>query len=205
MGIDGFWWFYKVEEPSFSAVQLEFNEAVKGAPSLPAVPSLAPRPKAPPVTQGYVNSIMEGMFVGSDLCSEIYHEPFNVLAYKLLEEEAPLPPENCIKMVMQSRVLPPAILLMGIGSERFSQLPGHLGNMLLHPDEIEEAIVTVAQALEVDWDGYFQRAKLILDYAGSDDHAAKDVSDALYTIPKALAEVKAEGAGILAVMSWGCP
>jgi hypothetical protein len=45
----------------------------------------------------------------------------------------------------------------------------------------------------------------VLDYAGFDDHAAKDVSDALYAIPRALEKVKNDGASLLAVTSWGCP
>ncbi|RUR72679.1 hypothetical protein ACF3DV_06395 [Chlorogloeopsis fritschii PCC 9212] len=68
-----------------------------------------------------------------------------------------------------------------------------------------KTLASVSHILDVDWEGYFERAKLILDYAGFEDDAAKDVSAVLQVIPKALEKVKAEGAGLLAVTSWGCP
>jgi hypothetical protein len=44
-----------------------------------------------------------------------------------------------------------------------------------------------------------------LDYAGFDDLATKDVSQALHAIPKALEKARKDGASLLAVTSWGCP
>jgi len=207
MGVDVFWWFCKVEESEFSIVQSEFEQAMQGVPALPEVPNLAPRPKNPPipVTEDYAYSVLEGVLVGGDLSSSLYHEPFNEIGYRILQEEFPLSPESIVEMVMQSRVAPPAIVLMGIGSERFAQLPGHLGNMLIHASEVETTLASVSRILNVDWEAYFERSKLVLDYAGFDDHAAKDVSDALYAIPRALEKVKNDGASLLAVTSWGCP
>lgn len=205
MGIDIFWWFYKVEPAEIEVVQLQFERATSGVPSLPEVPALTPRPQAPPVTQEYFNLVLEGVLAGRDLTSQLYHEPFDSLATRIFKENFPVSSENLVGSVMQSRVVPAAILLMGIGSERFSQLPGALGNMLVHPSKVELTIESVAHILDVDWESYFQRAKLVLDYAGFDDHATKDVSDALGAIPKALEKVKDEGAGLLAVTSWGCP
>jgi hypothetical protein len=207
MGIDGFWWFYKVEEADFSVVELEFNKAAEGIPSLPEVPPFTPRLKTPPipVTQDYAASVLEGILIGRDLSSSLYHHAFGAIAYKIVKEEFPLALENVVEVVTQSRVLPPAILLVGIGRKRFSQLPGYLGNMLLHPSEIVKKLASVSRILDVEWEGYFERAKLILDYAGFEDDAARDVSEVLQVIPKALEKVKAEGAGLLAVTSWGCP
>jgi hypothetical protein len=207
MGVDVFWWFCKVEEAEFSIVQSEFNQAMQGAPNLPEVPILPPRPKNPPipVTEDYAYSILEGVLVGGDLSSSLYHEPINEIGYRILQDEFPLSPESIVEMVMQSRVAPPAILLMGIGSERFRQLPGHLGNMLVHASEVEQTLASVSRILDVEWEPYFERSKLVLDYAGFDDHAAKDVSQALHAIPKALKEAQKAGASLLAVTSWGCP
>ena len=151
MGVDVFWWFCKVEESEFSIVQSEFEQAMQGVPALPEVPNLAPRPKNPPipVTEDYAYSVLEGVLVGGDLSSSLYHEPFNEIGYRILQEEFPLSPESIVEMVMQSRVAPPAIVLMGIGSERFAQLPGHLGNMLIHASEVE---TTLASSLEsAEW------------------------------------------------------
>jgi hypothetical protein len=205
MSVDGFWWFYKVEEHEFAIIQQEFDQATKGVPSLPAVPSLATRPQAPPVTQEYINSILEGLLAGADLSSAMYHAPFESIAYRILEDDFPLLIESGVEMAMQSRTLPPAILLMGIGSDRFSQLPGCLGNMLIPPNEVEQTLASVSRILTVDWESYFQRAKLVLDYAGFDDHASEDVLQVLQVLPNALEKVKAKGAGLLAVTSFGCP
>jgi hypothetical protein len=207
MGVDIFWWFCKVEEAEFSVVQSEFDQAMKGAPDLPEVPILAPRPKNPPipVTEDYAYSILEGVFAGADLSSSLYHKPINKIGYRILQDEFPLSTESIVEMVVQSRVAPPAILLMGIGSERFRQLPGHLGNMLVHSSEVEQTLASVSRILDVEWEPYFERSKLVLDYGGCDDRAAKDVSDALHAIPKALKESQKDGASLLAVTSWGWP
>lgn len=207
VGIDGFWWFYKVEESKFSGIQLEFELAAKEVPILPEVPVIIPPPETP---SGFLNqddaySVMDSILVGRDLSWSIYHEPFNSIVYRILEEEFPwLSCEDSVDMVMQSRVLPPAILLAGIGRNKFSQLPGYLGNILLHPNEVERSLPFIASILTVEWESYFERAKLILDYAGFDNHAAKDVSDVLEVIPRALEKVKAEGAGLLALTAFGC-
>ncbi|BAU13503.1 hypothetical protein LEP3755_40430 [Leptolyngbya sp. NIES-3755] len=205
MGIDIFWWFYKVEPANFEAVQSEFQQAAQGVSRLPEVSILAPRPKAPPVTQDYIDSVVEGSLTGGDLTLHFCHEPFSSIAYQILETETPLLPGNCIEMVILSRVAPPVILLMGIGYERFSQLPGYLGNMLIHPNEVEQTIELVSQVLDVDWESYFEKAKLGLDYAGFDDHATEDVSQVLQALPTALEQAKSEGTGLLAVTSWGIP
>lgn len=207
MGVDVFWWFCKVEEAKFSLVQSEFEQAMQGAPNLSEVPVLAPRPKNPliPVTEDYAYSILEGVLAGGDLSSSLYHEPINEIGYRILQDEFTLSPESIVEMVMQSRVAPPAILLMGIGSERFRQLPGHLGNMLIHASEVEQTLASVSRILDVEWEPYFERSKQVLDYAGFDDHAAKDVAQALNAIPKALKKAKEDGSSLLAVTSWGCP
>ena len=207
MGVDVFWWFCKVEESEFSIVQSEFDRAMQGVPNLPEVPTLERRPKNPPilVTEDYAYSVLESVLAGGDLSSSLYHEPFDEIGYRILQEEFPVSPKSIVERVMQSRVAPPAILLMGIGSERFAQLPGCLGNMLIHSSEVEHALVSVSNLLNVEWEAYFERAKLVLDYAGFDEHAAKDVADALHAIPRALRKVKSEGASLLAVTSWGCP
>ncbi|BDM83897.1 hypothetical protein [Acaryochloris marina] len=207
MGVDVFWWFCKVEDSEFSIVQSEFDQAMCGVPDLPEVPTFEPRPKNPPipVTKDYAASVLGGMLMGGDLSSSFYHEPFDQIGYRILKGEFPLTSESIVDVVIQSRVAPPAILLMGIGRERFAQLPGCLGNMLVHSSEIEQTLESVSNLLNVEWDTYFERAKLVLDYAGFDDHATKDVSAVLHAIPKALEKVRDEKASLLSVTSWGCP
>jgi hypothetical protein len=210
MSIDVFWWFFKVEETNFSIVQLAFDQAMEGVPNLPELPALAPRPKAPsvPITQDYVNSLLEDRSGWEDLSSSLYHDPFSLLAHRILQEEFPLSLEDWIAVISQPRVAPSLILLMGIGSEKFSQLPGYLGNMLIHSSKVEQTIGSVSRILDVEWKSYFESAKLMLDYSGysgTDARVVEKVSDALYALPRALEEVKNEGAGLLAVTSWGCP
>ena len=188
MGVNITWWFYKVEETDFALVKSEFDQAAEGIPSLPKVPPLAP----------------QGIFAGSDLSSSLYHEPFSLLAHRIVEEEFPLSLESILidEIVMRSRVAPPAILLIGIGSERFSQLPGYLGNMLIHSSEVEQTIESVSRILDVEWKTYFEKTKLVLDYVGDDDRAAKDVADPLHALPRALKTIKNEGASLLALTTW---
>jgi hypothetical protein len=203
MSVDGHWWFYKVKQSKFSAVQLEFDRATENMPILPEVPPLSPRPKAPPLTQEYIDSVLEGCFVGQDLGLVMYHEPFGSIACRIAEGDFPLSCENDnVGLIMQRRILPTTVLLVGIGSDRFAQLPGYLGNMLIHPDEVEQVLASVSEILAVDWDAYFERAKLVLDYGGFDDRAAKDVLKILQALPKALEQVKTEQAGLLVVTSF---
>jgi len=121
------------------------------------------------------------------------------------ERSLTLDPEDLVGMVMQNRVMPTAILLLGIGSERFSQLPGYMGNMLIEPQATEQALKWVSLVLDVDWDVYAERAKPLLAFSGSDNQAERDVAQVLHAIPNALERVTDEGAGLLALTSWGCP
>jgi hypothetical protein len=203
MGVSGHWWFYKVKKSKFAAVQLEFDRASENVPILPEIPTLRPRQKAPPVTQDYANSVLEGFRAGVDLSSEMYHEPFESIAYRIIEDDFPLSYEDDnFGLVMQGRALPTTILLVGIGSDRFAQLPGYLGNMLISPDEVEKVLVSVTEILAVDWESYFERAKLVLDYGGSGDREAKDVLEVLQALPKALEQAKSEQSGLLVVTSF---
>lgn len=205
MGLDGFWWFYKLNEDDFARVQLEFNQASIGVKSIPAVPELSSRPQAPFLTQEQAQSILESILIGRDLSWKLFHRPFHNIAYKILTESLPLSIDNYVEGIIQPRVLPPAILLAGIGHQRFSKLPGHFGNMLIHPSDVEETLKLISQILNVDWESYFDMAKIILEYAGFNDCAKKDVENVLQVIPKALEMVKAEEYGLLALTSWGCP
>ena len=203
MSADGQWWFYKVKKSKFSAVQLEFDRAVEDIPMLPAVPALADRPKAPPVTQGYMDSVLDGVLAGADLGSEMYHEPFQSIADRILKYKFPLSADDCIENVMISRTLPTALLLVGIGSNRFSKLPGYLGNMLISPDEVKQVILSVSQTLSVDFEAYFERARLVLDYGTSSGEREKqDVLEVLHALPKALKIIESEDVGLLAVTSF---
>ncbi|MEO0537338.1 MAG: hypothetical protein AAF215_26215 [Cyanobacteria bacterium P01_A01_bin.123] len=205
MSTDGLWYFYKVDNAHFKAVKRVFEKASKGMPSLPGIPTLSSYPNTLPVTQSYVDSWIENIFTGQDLSSSLYHEPFDILAYQLMEEGYPLSSKDIIEMCAQSRILPPAVLLVGIGSERFSKLPGHLGNILLHSTEIDNARTAVTQVLDIDWESYFERAKKILDYTGFDSRASSNLSEILNVIPAALERATAEDSGLLAITSWGCP
>jgi hypothetical protein len=135
----------------------------------------------------------------------MYHKPFETIAYRILKDEFLLSPHSAVEMVAQSRILPTAILLMGIGRDRFLQLPGNLGNMLIHPHEVEQTLASVSNIITVDWEPYFEMSKLLLDYGGLSAEAAKDVLKILQVIPNALEEVKTQGLGLLAVTSFGCP
>jgi len=143
MGISVYWWFYKVEETNFSILRSEFDRAAEGVPDLPDVPELAPRQKNTPVpvTKDYAISVLTSILAGRDLSWSFYHQAFESIAYRILQEEFfTMSSERFAEVASLSRVAPPAILLMGIGKERFSRLPGYLGNMLIHSSEVEQTI-----------------------------------------------------------------
>jgi hypothetical protein len=205
MGLDGFWWFYKLTENGFSQVQPEFNKARIGVRPVPVVPKLLPQPKPPFLTKEQVEAILGGILIGRDLSWNLFHQPFHDIAYQILKEGVPLSIENYVESIMQSRVLPPAILLAGVGSQKFSQLPGYFGNMLIHPNDVEETLQSILQILNIDWGSYVERTKVVLGYTTFDDCEATQVADILEVIPKALEIVQSERCGLLALTSWGCP
>ena len=129
-------------------------------------------------------------------------------AYQIPEEESVFTfnDEDLVGAVAQNRMMPPIILLMGIGRERFSQLPGYFGNLLIHPTAIDPTLERVFHLLAVDWNEYRERAICALAYSSSDgEQEAADVREILEALPNALEEARSAGTGLLAVTSWGCP
>ena len=150
----------------------------------------------------------KALFEGKYIYEVSYHEPFHNFAHQLIKKENDLLSvrDDLVGLVGQSRILPPVILYVGIGKERFSQLPGFFGNMLLHASEIEGAIASVATMLDIDWETYFARTIVALPYSSSDGvMEAHDASEVLRALPDALRTAKDIGTGLLGLTSWGAP
>lgn len=202
MGVMGCWCFYRVEENHFLNVRAEFERASVGIGDLPEVLCSASLQEVTPTASEGNDPFLEDIISGRDLSEIVYHEPFQDFADRLSEDENLLGFENCIETVVQPRTLPSVILLAGIGADKFSRLPGYFGNLLLHPSEIENAITTIDEILEVDWDTYFERSKSVLHNRVSDDIVAKDVLEVLHIFPQALRKVRDEKSGLLSLVFW---
>lgn len=211
MGVDGVWWFFKVEESDWTEIKSEFDRAVVGVGSLPEVQPFLLRPVALPVTPKYAEAVVAGVLAGAELGERLFHRPFHELAFKILIEKPDWESdERLVELALQSRVLPTVVLMTGIDRKRFAQLPGYLGNMLLHPQEVASALELVSHTLDVDWQSYSTKAKCTLDYGGPpgsdfDRDADADVAQILHALPNALQQVKNDGAGLLVLSSWGFP
>ena len=195
MSDDGHWWFYQVENNAFPAVEARFDEAARGLSDMRDVLIH----DAPPG---------KALFDGKYMYEVSWHEPFHNFAYQLVEESTNLLSvrDDFIGLVWQPHVLPPVILYVGLGKERFSGLPGFLGNMLLQALEIERAITSVSTILDIDWEAYFERAVAAIPCRGND--IAGDVRDAskiLKALPDALGRAKDNGTGLLGLTCWGSP
>jgi hypothetical protein len=208
MGIYGFWWFFKVEDCEWDLIKSEFDRAAVNIVSLLKVQPLPLRPVAPPVTARYGEAIAEGVLAGAELGKQLFHRPFQDLAFKILSNDES--DERLVGLALQSRVLPTVVLMTGIGRERFAQLPGYLGNLLLHSQDVAIALESVSRALDVDWESYSAKAKCTLASGGPpgsdvdlDDN--RDVTETLHALPIALQQVKNERAGLLVLSSWGTP
>ncbi|WP_190240717.1 hypothetical protein [Nostoc sp. 'Peltigera membranacea cyanobiont' 210A] len=211
MGVDGVWWFFKVEESDWTEIKPQFDRAAVGVGSLPEVKPFILRSVAPPVTPKYAEAVVAGVLAGAELGERLFHRPFHELVFKLLIEKPDWQSdEHLVEFALQSRVLPTVVLMTGIGYERFAQLPGYLGNMLLHRQEVASALELVSQTLDVDWQSYSTKAKCTLDYGGPpgsefDLDADADVAKILHALPNALQKVKNDGAGLLVLSSWDFP
>ncbi|BAY21432.1 hypothetical protein NIES2100_11860 [Calothrix sp. NIES-2100] len=211
MGIEGVWWFFKIQESDWTEIKSDFDRAATGVDSLPEVQSFVLRPVAPPVTPKYAEAVVAGVLAGAELGKRLFHRPFHELAFKILIEKPEWESsERLVEFALQSRVLPTVVLMTGIGHERFAQLPGYLGNMLLHPQEVASALELVSHTLDVDWQSYSTKAKCTLDYGGPpgsefDFEADADVAKILHALPNALQKVKNDEAGLLVLSSWGFP
>lgn len=211
MGVSGFWWFFKIEESEWAEIKSEFDSAAVEIASLPEVQPFSLRPVAPPVTERYAEAVVAGVLAGAELGKQLFHHPFQELAFKILIEKPDWRhDERLVELALQSRVLPTVVLMTGIGRERFAQLPGYLGNMLLHPQDIASALESVSRTLDVDWESYSAKAKCTLDYGGPpgsdfDLDANRDVAEILHALPNALQRVKNDRAGLLVLSSWGAP
>jgi hypothetical protein len=106
---------------------------------------------------------------------------------------------------VESKVFPTAVLLHSIGRDRFSQLPGYLGNMLIHSSDIDRWIFKVSRILDLDREIYFQEARRKLGYGTGiceGDPEGKEIFDLLDLLPTALAQVKSSRVGFLALVTW---
>jgi hypothetical protein len=196
MGIVGEWNFYKVADNFFPAVNLEFANAKRGLIN---------------IVDDYVGFVdipeetaKNGVLTLFDNRGKFLHKPFADLNYRI-STEIHWQQISYICGASQSRVLPTAVLFNSIGWKNFSKLPGCLGNMLIHSKDIDRAIFNVSQALNIDREIYFQRAKGELDYSNGihgDQEEREDVFNILDVLPKALNNVRSEAFGLLALVTW---
>ena len=194
MSVDGSWLFYEIDDKVFPAVRKEFEAAASSARDIVEIIEH--------------DGSTEDHFDYEYIRDSAYHEPFEALAYRLIcEEESSLPGmDKIIDWILQSRVLPPVVLYIGIGKERFSQLPGFFGNTLLHSSEIEEVISPISATLDIGWKEYFDRAVCTLDYGTPDGtQESRDVSKILHVLPETMRVAKDNGTGLLPLTSWGVP
>ena len=201
MSVTGFWWFYKVNSESFLEIKYEFERAATEAGSS-MKEELASEIAKRSLPLDRVLPFPEGALIGRELSSDLYRESFQMLAYRIYEEEELLTSEDLISTVVTSQILPTPILLASIGEKRFFQLPGFLGNILLSQNEIEWAIGTIDHILDVDQKHALDRGKNVLPYSGDEERAIKDVSEIFEALPSALEQVKLEGSGLLSLVSW---
>lgn len=209
MGIEGFWWFFKIEDSQWGEIKSQFDRAAVDIASLPEVQPFALRPVAPPVSESYAEAVLEGVLAGAELGKQLFHRPFQELAFKILREKPDWRhDERLVELSVQLRVLPTVVLMTGIGRERFAQLPGYLGNLLLHSQDVASTLESVSRTLEVDLESYSAKAKCTLDHGGPlgsdfDLEANYDVIEILRALPNALLRVKKDEAGLLVLSSWG--
>lgn len=194
MAEEGLWWFYRVQEKNFDAIKKAFEKASIG--------------KNYDDEMWAQNTSEEGLLDFGGLLEVAYHIPFHDMAYSFLEEEESLLsyPNDLIELVGQFRSLPPVSLCLGVGKDRFSQIPGFFGNMLIHPSNIEEALISVSNLVEITWEIYLKRSVVTFDYSTGDGlKEAKDASEILHALPNALQSAKDSDVGLLALTSWGAP
>lgn len=196
MGSVGQWNFYKISDTLFPAVNLEFANAKRGIVEiLEEYIGFVDVPEA---------TARNGVLTLFDNKTKFLHKPFADLDYRI-STEAQWQQISDIYGASQSRVVPTAVLFNGIGREHFSKLPGSLGNMLIHSTDIDRAIFNVSQALNIDRESYFQKAKGSLDYStgiGNQEEEREDVFNILDILPKTLKRVKSERSGVLALVTW---
>jgi hypothetical protein len=125
---------------------------------------------------------------------------FDELAKQLLTREgtlAAVATEDCLfRIEMVARNTPLSIVWHALGNERASLLPGQMGNMLLHPREIEDALKQTRQA-------YADTSRSdLLDAARR--YCRRDVGDetllsVLEFLPQGMAQAAKTGQGFLAL------
>lgn len=137
MGYDGHWNFYQVSDKMFPAINFEFASAQKGIKIIFDKRSCFELPE---------ETAKNDVFTLCDNKREVFfHTPFANLDYQVSHQDNWQLPH--LKQSFQSRTLPTSILFYGIGRERFFQLPGRLGNMLIHSSDIELKMFKVSQIL----------------------------------------------------------
>ena len=107
---------------------------------------------------------------------------FAIKLYAMTEEGIlPLDDRNNFAFYMFSRCSPVSILYFALGPERAALLPGFMGNMLLSPKEVSQALHSVNVVFEnFDID---QGVKKALQYYGSGHTSASAIREILETLP----------------------
>jgi hypothetical protein len=195
MGCDGHWNFYQVPDKIFPAINFDFIAARNGIQTTFDERSYIEIPE---------ENIKNGVLTLLDNRGVFFHPPFADLDYQVNQKDN-WQHLNLQKSAYQSRVLPTAVLFNSIGRERFFQLPGYLGNMLIHSTDIDVLTFQVSQILDLDRELYFHKAKEELDYGGSyyEEEARRDVFDILDVLPSALSQAKSSRVGLLALSRQG--
>jgi hypothetical protein len=189
MGYESYWNFYQVSDKMFPAINFEFASAQNGMRTIFNEKSYIEAPG-----KSSERNILDHRI--------FFHDPFAHLDYRVSRNNNLHLP--FIAGSSLSRVLPTVVLFYGIGQNRFFQLPGCFGNMIIHSSDIDRAISKISKILDVDREIYFQKASPHLDYSdSSDEHQEEreDVFEALDKLPNALANAKSSGVGLISLVT----
>jgi hypothetical protein len=107
-----------------------------------------------------------------------------------------LAPERVFRFAMIARHTPVSIVWQVLGDARAAQLPGRMGNMLLRPGEVPDALAAVERA----YAGLSARAMLdgAIAWCGM-DASGDEIRDVVNFLPEGLARAAAEGKGFLSL------
>ena len=117
MGYESYWNFYQVSDKMFPAINFEFASAQNGMLTIFNEKSYIEAPG-----ESSERKILDHRI--------FFYDPFASLDYLVSRNNNLYLP--FISQSSLSRVLPTVVLFYGIGQERFFQLPGCFGNMIIH-------------------------------------------------------------------------
>jgi hypothetical protein len=192
MSYESYWNFYQVSNEMFPAINFEFASAYTG---IKTISNKRSRTEEPSI----VTENIAPMAVDSDV---FFHAPFADLDYRISREDRWRLPY--LDGSSQLRVLPTVVLFYGIGQERFLQIPGHLGNMLIHSSDIEQVTLKIRKILTLDREAYFQKARKKLWYStgwNGGEEEREDVFNTLDILPNVLAQAQYRRVGIISLVT----